>query len=81
VAKKDLKAGEVLDGIGEYCYRGSIDLAEVARKENLLPLGLAKGCVVKTDVPKDTVITYDMVEIVNQSVLLQLRRIQDQLYV
>ena len=81
IAKKDLKAGEVLDGIGEYCYRGSIDLAEVARRENLLPLGLAKGCVLKTDVPKDTVITYDMVEIVNQSVLLQLRRIQDQLYV
>lgn len=80
VAKKDLHAGEVLDGIGEYCYRGSIDHAEIARREHLLPLGLAKGCVLKTDVPKDTVITYAMVDIVNQSVLLQLRRIQDQLY-
>ncbi len=53
VAKKDLHAGEVLDGIGEYCYRGSIDHAEIARREHLLPLGLAKGCVLKTDVPKE----------------------------
>jgi predicted homoserine dehydrogenase-like protein len=81
VAKKDLKAGEMLDGIGEYCYRGSIDRADVARTENLLPLGLAKGCVLKVDVPKDTVLTYDMVNIVQESVLLQLRRIQDKLYV
>ncbi len=80
VAKKDLKAGEILDGIGEYCYRGSIELAEVARKEKLLPLGLARGCVLKVDIPKDTAISYDMVDIVKESVLLQLRRIQDRLY-
>jgi predicted homoserine dehydrogenase-like protein len=81
VAKKDLQAGEVLDGIGEYCYRGSIDLASVAREQNLLPLGLAKGCVLKTDVPKDGVIAYDMVDVREESVLLQLRKIQDQLYI
>lgn len=81
VAKKDLRAGEILDGIGEYCYRGSIDRAAVARQENLLPLGLAKGCVMKAAAPKDTVLTYNMVAIVNESVLLQLRRIQDKLYV
>ena len=80
VAKKNLKAGETLDGIGEYCYRGSIELSSVARKERLLPLGLAKGCVLKQDVPVDTVITYDMVEIPKETVLYQLRRIQDQLY-
>ena len=81
VAKKDLKAGEVLDGIGEYCYRASIDLAETARKENLLPLGIAKSCIMKVDVPKDTVISYDMVDVVNDSVMMQLRKMQDQLYV
>ncbi len=80
VAKRDLKAGETLDGIGEYCYRGSIELASTAKKERLLPLGLAKGCVLKRDVPVDTVITYDMVELTKETVLLQLRRIQDQLY-
>ena len=80
-AKKDLQAGEVLDGIGEYCYRGSIELAEVAKKEHLLPLGIAKGCIMKVDAPKDTVLTYDMVDVIDNSVMMQLRKIQDQLYV
>ncbi len=80
VTKRALERGQTLDGIGEHCYRGSIDLAEVARRERLLPLGLAKGCVMKTSVPRDTVLTYDMVELPPESVLLQLRRIQDQLY-
>ena len=80
VTKRALEPGETLDGIGEYCYRGSIDLAEVARGERLLPLGLAKGCVVKTRVPPDAALTYDMVDFPRDSVLLQLRRIQDQLY-
>lgn len=79
IAKKDLKAGEVLDSIGEYCYRSSIELATVARKGSMLPVGLAKGAKLKCPVPKDGVITYDMVELNNNSVLLQLRRIQDQL--
>jgi len=50
IAKRALKAGETLDAIGEHCYRGSIDTAEAARRENLLPLGLAKGCVLARDV-------------------------------
>lgn len=79
VAKKDLKAGETLDAIGEYCYRASIELASVAREGNMLPVGLAKGARLLCDVPKDTVITYDMVELNPDSVLLQLRRMQDQL--
>lgn len=80
VAKQDLKAGQVLDGIGECCYRGSIDLHSVAREGNMLPLGLAKGATLKCDVKRDEIITYDMVELPENSVLLQLRRIQDMLY-
>lgn len=80
IAKTDLKAGQRLDAIGEYCYRATIELADVAREGNMLPVGLAKGAVLKTDVAKDEVITYDMVELDNSSVLLQLRRMQDQMY-
>lgn len=80
VAKDDLKCGQRLDGIGECCYRGSIELAETAKAAGMLPLGLAKGAVLKCDVPRDTVITYDMVEMSNDSVLFQLRRIQDMMY-
>lgn len=79
IAKRDIKVGETLDGIGETCYRGSIELAAIARDENLLPLGLARGVVTRKNVKKDEVITYDMVEIVNESVLLDLRKIQDSL--
>ncbi|MDR1511022.1 MAG: hypothetical protein LBS53_15480 [Synergistaceae bacterium] len=79
VAKMDLKAGQILDTIGEYCYRASIELAEIAKRGNMLPVGLAKGAKLLRDVPKDEVITYDMVELDNNSVLLQLRRIQEQL--
>lgn len=79
IAKKDLKAGEKLDAIGEYCYRASIETADVAKAGSMLPAGLAKGAVMKVDVPMDTVITYDMVELDNTSVLLQLRRMQDQI--
>jgi predicted homoserine dehydrogenase-like protein len=78
IAKQDLKAGQVLDRIGEYCYRASIDLFEVAKTGNMLPVGLAYGAKLKCDVKKDDVITYDMVELDDNSVLLQLRRLQDQ---
>jgi predicted homoserine dehydrogenase-like protein len=80
IAKKDIKKGEVLDNIGEYCYRGSIETASVAREEKLLPLGLAKGNIAAMDIKKDQAITYEMVEMINDSVLLQLRKIQDNLY-
>lgn len=79
VAKKDLKAGQILDGIGEFCYRASIEKAEIAKAGKMLPVGLAKGAKLLCDVARDEVITYDMVELDNNSVLLQLRRLQDQM--
>lgn len=45
----------------------------------MLPVGLAKGAKLLCDVKRDEVITYDMVELDNNSVLLQLRRMQDQM--
>jgi predicted homoserine dehydrogenase-like protein len=79
IAKKDLKAGETLDAIGEYCYRASIDLASVARQENLLPLGLAKGCVLKRDVPRDQAISYDDLDQVPDTLLARARAEQDRM--
>ena len=46
----------------------------------MLPVGLAKGAKLLCDVKKDQIITYDMVELNENSVLLQLRRLQDQMY-
>jgi predicted homoserine dehydrogenase-like protein len=79
VAKRDLQTGETLDAIGERCYRGSIDTVQAARAENLLPLGLAKGCVLKRAVPLGRAISYDDLASIPETLLLAMRREQDQL--
>ena len=77
VAKRNLKQGEQLDGSGGYTVNGLIEKAEIARAENLLPLGLASGVKLKQDVVQGTAITYDMVELNEDSFVLKLRRLQD----
>ncbi|MBD2665785.1 hypothetical protein B6N60_02291 [Richelia sinica FACHB-800] len=62
-AKIDLKAGETLDGIGYYMTYGQCENADVVQAENLLPMGLAEGCRLKRDIPRDQVLTYDDVEL------------------
>jgi predicted homoserine dehydrogenase-like protein len=79
VAKRDLRADETLDAIGEYCYRASIDTVQTARAEHLLPLGLAKGCVLKRDVPLGQPIAYADLASIPDTELARLRREQDQL--
>ena len=80
VAKKDMKPGEVLDGIGGFCYRVIIEKAEISAAEGCLPAGLAKGCIVKKNIAKGDVITRDMVEINDDSVIWQLRHEQDKMF-
>ena len=57
-AKTDLKAGQILDGIGGFDCYGSIDNSEVCQSDNLLPMGLSEGCELLCDVSKDDSITY-----------------------
>ncbi len=76
VAKRDLKPGEVLDGIGGCTYYSLIDTYETAKAECLLPAGLAKGARLLRPVAKDAPITCDDVEI-KPSTILDLRRLQD----
>lgn len=77
VAKRDLAAGETLDGGGGYTVVGLCEKAEIARDEKLLPLGLSANAKLKQAVPAGGVITYDMVDIDESSFVLQLRRLQD----
>ncbi|MEL7585543.1 MAG: NAD(P)-dependent oxidoreductase [Prolixibacteraceae bacterium] len=62
-AKVPLKANAILDGLGEYMTYGLCENYEQARNENLLPIGLAQGCRLKKDLPADTVLTFDDVEL------------------
>ena len=73
VAKKDLKIGEVMDGIGGFTAYTLIDNFETARTENLLPMGVSEGCTLKRDVKMDTPISYDDVELPKDRVVDQLR--------
>lgn len=63
IAKKDLKKGEVIDGIGGYATYGVCENYEIARSENLLPIGLAEGCTLKRDVKKDEAIMFNDVQL------------------
>ena len=63
VAKRDLKAGERLDGIGGFCAYGLIDNAPAARATAGLPIALSEGCVMRHDVAKDRVLTFDDVKL------------------
>jgi predicted homoserine dehydrogenase-like protein len=58
VAKRDLKSGERLDGIGGFCTYGLIDNAASSRSAAALPIGLSEGCVLRRDIPKDTTLTF-----------------------
>jgi predicted homoserine dehydrogenase-like protein len=62
-AKINLKAGETLDGIGYYMTYGECENSNIVQQQNLLPIGLAEGCRLKRDIPKDQALTYDDVEL------------------
>ena len=62
-AKVDLKKSDILDGLGYYMTYGQCENADVVRSQGLLPMGLAEGCRLREDIPKDQVLTYADVEL------------------
>jgi predicted homoserine dehydrogenase-like protein len=58
VAKTDLRAGTVLDGLGGYHTYGEAENADTTIAQDLLPIGLAEGCRLKRDVKRDEVVPY-----------------------
>jgi predicted homoserine dehydrogenase-like protein len=63
VAKRDLKAGEVLDDYGMYMTYGEAVNVEEMSSKRYLPEGLVEGCKLKRAITKDAVITHDDVEV------------------
>ncbi|MBF0433539.1 MAG: NAD(P)-dependent oxidoreductase, partial [Fibrobacteria bacterium] len=78
VAKRNLKAGETLDGIGGFCYRVSIEKAEEAQSNKMVPAGLIKGAVLAKDVSQGTVIDYSMLESIPDNALSRMRKRMDE---
>jgi len=77
VAKRDLPAGQQLDGIGGFDCYGLIERADDASAQGLLPIGLAHWMRLTRPIRKDEPIGYDVVEPVEDNVVLELRRRQD----
>jgi predicted homoserine dehydrogenase-like protein len=59
IAKRDLKGGERLDGVGGFCTYGLIDNSAAARAITALPIALSEGCVLRKDVSKDCALTFE----------------------
>jgi predicted homoserine dehydrogenase-like protein len=77
VAKRDLKAGEVLDGIGGFTCYGMIENSDVCQTEDLLPMGLSQGCRLKHDIPRDRAVAYIDVELPEGRLVDKLRAEQN----
>jgi len=73
VAKHDLTAGQALDGLGGYDTYGVCERADVTAGERLLPMGVAEGCTLRHDVPKDQVLTYADVQVPEGRLIDRLR--------
>lgn len=63
VAKRDLAAGETLDGIGGFTAYALLENYATSRAQRLLPMGVAEGCRLRRAIPRDSAITYDDVEL------------------
>ncbi|MHB1957176.1 MAG: NAD(P)H-dependent oxidoreductase [Sulfobacillus sp.] len=78
VAKRLLRAGEVIDGIGGYTVRGQIMTYEDACASDAVPLGVVEGAELLTDVPKGQVVRWSDVRLKENSMVVSLRRLQMQ---
>ena len=81
VAKRDIKAGETLDGIGGYSVRGVLETHVDMKVNGHIPIGLISGrVVVKKDIKLGQFIKMDDVELDPSTTVWKLRALQDQLF-
>jgi predicted homoserine dehydrogenase-like protein len=79
-AKRDLKAGEKIDGVGGSMVRGNIDDADEFKAHGFVPFGVLAGATLKRDVADGEMLTYDDVALDETSTIVSLRRLQDTLF-
>lgn len=79
-AKRDLQAGQRLDGIGGFDCYGLIVPAEEVRRERLLAMGLAGYARLTREVARDAPITRDDITFEEENLVLDLYRQQAELF-
>jgi predicted homoserine dehydrogenase-like protein len=80
VAKRDLKAGDELDGAGGYAVYGLSERYETARQQRLLPFGFAYAGRLKRAVAQDQALSWEDVEVERSGFLHELRKEQDRVF-
>ncbi|AHL71322.1 NAD(P)-dependent oxidoreductase [Bacillus altitudinis MN12] len=81
VAKRDIKAGETLDGIGGYSVRGVLETHQDMKANGHIPIGLISGKVVaKKDIKLGQFLSHDDVELDANTTVWKLRSLQDHLF-
>ena len=78
MTKKDLNPGDSIDNIGGFTVRGYADIAKDAKRDGLVPIGLAAGATVIKPIKAGELLTFDHVELAD-SFILKLRQQQDAL--
>jgi predicted homoserine dehydrogenase-like protein len=79
-AKRDLIAGQFLDGVGGFDTYGLVMRADEAASEGLLPIGLAQFARLRRSIRRDQPLPVDAVEFEVDNLALELRREQDRFY-
>jgi predicted homoserine dehydrogenase-like protein len=74
VAKRDLRAGETLDGEGGYTAYGALLPAAESLRRGLLPIGLAHAAKLTADVRKGQPVRWSEVEFTAEPLAMRLRR-------
>jgi len=81
VAKRDLIAGEIIDGHGGYTTYASIAPIEISDQNRYVPYGLVTDTAkMKRSVKKGVLLTLDDVELDQSTLIYKLRKEQDALY-
>jgi len=76
MAKRDLKAGEILDGLGGFTCYALIENYDVSLNEKALPMGVSEGCRLTRDISKDGLVTYEDVKLPHDRLCDRLRQEQ-----
>ncbi|MEB7421401.1 SAF domain-containing protein [Staphylococcus arlettae] len=81
VAKKDIKAGERIDGIGGYCIRGVMESSEEQLNHRHIPIGIIAGeSIAKRDISVGAFLTEDDVAIDKSTTVWKLRELQNKTF-
>lgn len=81
VAKKDIKKGETIDGIGGYCVRGVMESSEQMAEGNHIPIGLISGNIIaKSDIATGEFLTEENTQLDKNTTVWKLRKLQDEYF-